>query len=69
MSFAGIGGGVAIQALQLAVAAGANVWVTSGDKAKIDRAKSMGAKGGVSYKDGPSSALSILVWAESVGFS
>jgi len=47
----GIGGGVAIQALQYAVAAGANVWVTSGSQDKIDRAKGMGAKGGVIYKD------------------
>lgn len=48
----GIGGGVAIQALQLAVAIGANVWVTSGSQDKIETAKKMGAKGGVIYKDG-----------------
>jgi NADPH:quinone reductase-like Zn-dependent oxidoreductase len=47
----GIGGGVALQVLQFAVALGANVYVTSGDQAKIDKAKQMGAKGGVSYKD------------------
>lgn len=48
----GIGGGVALQALQFAVALGCNVWVTSGDKNKIERAVEMGAKGGVVYKDG-----------------
>ncbi|KAL9931945.1 hypothetical protein V8E36_009260 [Tilletia maclaganii] len=47
----GIGGGVAQLALQLAVAAGANVFVTGGSEAKIKRAVSMGAAGGASYKD------------------
>lgn len=47
----GIGGGVAIMALLFAVAAGANVYVTSGSDEKISRAKEMGAKGGVSYKE------------------
>ena len=47
----GIGGGVALQVLQLGVAMGVNVWVTSGDQAKIDKAVAMGAKGGVSYKE------------------
>lgn len=49
----GIGGGVALQVLQFAVAMGCNVYVTSGDEAKIERAKKMGAKGGVVYtRDG-----------------
>ena len=48
----GVGGGVAIVALQLAVAAGANVYVTSGSEEKIRRAVDLGAKGGVSYKKG-----------------
>ncbi|POR31439.1 Putative zinc-type alcohol dehydrogenase-like protein YogA [Tolypocladium paradoxum] len=47
----GIGGGVALQVLQFAVAFGCNVFVTSGDRAKIDRAKQLGAKGGVIYKN------------------
>ncbi|KAM3503009.1 hypothetical protein MY11210_008875 [Beauveria gryllotalpidicola] len=47
----GIGGGVALQVLQLAVAFGSNVYVTSGDEKKIDKAVAMGARGGVSYKD------------------
>lgn len=47
----GIGGGVALQVLQFAVAMGINVFVTSGDQAKIDKAKELGAKGGVVYKN------------------
>lgn len=47
----GIGGGVALQVLQFAVALGCNVWVTSGDKAKIEKAVKLGARGGVSYRD------------------
>lgn len=46
----GIGGGVALMALQFAVARGADVWVTSGSEDKIARAVGMGASGGVSYK-------------------
>lgn len=45
----GIGGGVATFALQFAVAAGANVWVTSSSTEKIERAISLGAKGGFDY--------------------
>lgn len=47
----GIGGGVAVMSLLFAVAAGANVYVSSGSQAKIDKAKQMGAKGGVNYKE------------------
>jgi NADPH:quinone reductase-like Zn-dependent oxidoreductase len=47
----GIGGGVALQVLQFAVAFGCNVFVTSGDEAKIARAKELGAKGGVIYRN------------------
>lgn len=46
----GIGGGVALQVLQFAVAMGCNVYVSSGDQGKIDKAVAMGAKGGVNYK-------------------
>ncbi|KAI1857652.1 hypothetical protein JX265_011067 [Neoarthrinium moseri] len=46
----GIGGGVALQVLQFAVAMGCNVYVTSGTADKIEKAKKMGAKGGVSYR-------------------
>ncbi len=48
----GIGGGVAIAAAQLAAAHGCRVYVTSGDAAKLERARSeLGAVGGVSYRD------------------
>ncbi len=46
----GIGGGVALFALQFAVALGAEVWVTSGSDEKIAKAVAMGAKGGVNYR-------------------
>ena len=39
----GIGGGVAIMALQMAKRLGARVWVTSGSDAKLDRARALGA--------------------------
>ena len=45
----GIGGGVASAALQFAVAAGANVWVTSSSPDKIERACHLGALGGYDY--------------------
>lgn len=47
----GIGGGVALMALQFAVAQGCNVYVTSGSQEKLDKAKQLGAKGGVNYKE------------------
>ena len=47
----GIGGGVALMALTFATATGANVWVTSGNQEKIDKAVQLGAKGGVIYKE------------------
>lgn len=47
----GIGGGVALMALLFASAAGANVFVSSGDEEKLKKAKALGAAGGVNYKD------------------
>jgi NADPH:quinone reductase-like Zn-dependent oxidoreductase len=47
----GIGGGVALFALQFAVAARAEVWVTSSSAEKIARAVQLGAKGGFNYRD------------------
>lgn len=47
----GIGGGVAIMALLFATARGANVYVTSGSEEKIQKAKELGAVGGVNYKE------------------
>jgi NADPH:quinone reductase-like Zn-dependent oxidoreductase len=48
----GIGGGVAILALQLCIAKGASVYVTSSSEDKIRKAIELGAKGGANYKDG-----------------
>lgn len=45
----GIGGGVALFVLQFALAAGAEVWVTSGTDAKIEKARALGAAGGANY--------------------
>ena len=47
----GTGGGAATFALQWAIAAGAEVWVTSGSNEKIQKAINLGAKGGVNYKN------------------
>jgi NADPH:quinone reductase-like Zn-dependent oxidoreductase len=47
----GIGGGVAIIAMQICLAKGANVYVTSKSLDKIRKATSLGAKGGANYKD------------------
>ena len=46
----GIGGGVALFALRYALAAGARVFVSSGDDEKIGKAIALGAHGGVNYK-------------------
>jgi len=54
----GIGGGVALFALQYALAAGAQVWVTSGSNDKLNRALALGAVGGANYKASS--------WAESL---
>ncbi len=54
----GIGGGAALSALQLAVAAGAQVWVTSSSPEKIARAITLGALGGVNYRE--------INWAEAL---
>jgi zinc-binding alcohol dehydrogenase/oxidoreductase len=47
----GIGGGVAQFAAQFAVAAGANVFVTSGSEAKILKMKELGVQGGAIYTE------------------
>ncbi|KAI6086424.1 oxidoreductase [Hypoxylon rubiginosum] len=47
----GIGGGVALQVLQFGVALGCAIYVTSGSQEKIDKAKQLGAKDGVIYKN------------------
>jgi len=48
----GIGGGVALAALQLAKARGATVWVTSSDPAKLARATEMGADHALNHATG-----------------
>ena len=47
----GIGGGVALFALQFALAAGATVYVTSGSADKLARARQLGAAGGANYRE------------------
>jgi len=46
----GVGSGTGTFALQFAVAAGCQVFVTSGDGKKIERARQLGAAAGVNYK-------------------
>ena len=45
----GIGSGVATFVVQIAAALGARVFVTSGSDEKIEKAKALGAEGGVNY--------------------
>ncbi len=47
----GVGGGVAMLAFQFALAAKANVYVTSGSKEKIEKAVQVGAIAGANYKE------------------
>ncbi len=47
----GVGGGVALFACQIAIAQGAEVFVTSSSEQKIEKAIALGAKGGVNYKE------------------
>jgi zinc-binding alcohol dehydrogenase/oxidoreductase len=46
----GVGGGTGAIALQFAIAAGCEAYVTSGSDEKIEAAKKLGATGGVNYK-------------------
>jgi len=47
----GAGGGVSQFAIAFAVAAGADVYVTTGSREKLNRVLEMGVKGGFNYKD------------------
>ncbi|MBN8681020.1 MAG: zinc-binding dehydrogenase [Chitinophagales bacterium] len=47
----GIGGGVALFAMQFALAAGAEVYVSSGSAEKIAKATALGATAGVNYRE------------------
>lgn len=55
----GIGGGVALLALVFAAAFGAEVWVTSGDAQKLERARKLGARDGAIYSE-PGWAAALL---------
>ena len=46
----GVGGGVALFAMQFALAAGAKVFVTSGSDEKLEKAAALGASGGANYR-------------------
>jgi NADPH:quinone reductase-like Zn-dependent oxidoreductase len=46
----GIGGGVALFAMQFALSCRSEVWVTSSSADKIQKAEAMGAAGGVNYR-------------------
>ena len=47
----GVGGGVALMAVQFALAAGTEVYVTSGSDEKIGKAVQLGARGGANYRE------------------
>lgn len=47
----GAGGGVSQFAIAFAISSGAEVYVTSGSKDKIDRVRKMGVKGGFNYRE------------------
>jgi NADPH:quinone reductase-like Zn-dependent oxidoreductase len=47
----GIGSGVATFVVQMAASLGARVFVTSGSEEKIEKAKELGAEGGVNYNN------------------
>lgn len=46
----GVGGGVAVACVQLAIRAGARVLVSSSSDEKLARAKALGASGGINYR-------------------
>jgi NADPH:quinone reductase-like Zn-dependent oxidoreductase len=46
----GIGGGVALAAMQIAKMLGATTWVTSGDDAKLERARALGADETINHR-------------------
>jgi zinc-binding alcohol dehydrogenase/oxidoreductase len=46
----GVGGGVALFAMQFALACGSEVWVTSSSQEKMEKAMAMGASGGFNYR-------------------
>jgi NADPH:quinone reductase-like Zn-dependent oxidoreductase len=63
----GIGGGVALAALQIAKLAGAEVIVTSSSEAKLERARELGADKTVNYKLTPEVAKTVREMTEKKG--
>jgi NADPH:quinone reductase-like Zn-dependent oxidoreductase len=62
----GVGGGVSSFLVQMAVASGARVLVTSGSEVKLERAREMGAAGGANYH-APNWGQRILELCEGLG--
>jgi len=60
-------GGVSLQALQLAKAAGARVLVTSSDDSKLQRAHQLGASGLINYKTTPQWSTEVMKLTNGVG--
>ena len=56
-------GGVSLFALQFARAAGARVFVLSGDDAKLARARDLGAEAGLNYRTVPAWGNEVKAWA------
>ncbi|WML55927.1 alcohol dehydrogenase catalytic domain-containing protein [Neobacillus sp. PS2-9] len=56
----GIGGGVALYSLQLALSVGAKVFVTSSSDEKLEKAVKLGATAGFNYRDGGINPLSLV---------
>jgi len=63
----GIGGGVALAALQISKIAGATVLVTSSSDAKLKKAEGMGADYGINYIDQPEFHKEIWTKTNSIG--
>jgi len=61
-------GGVSLLALQLAAAAGARVFVTSASDAKLERARALGAAGGLNYTKVPEWGAHAAAWTGCGGF-
>ena len=56
-------GGVSLFALQFARAAGARVFVLSGDDTKLARALDMGAESGLNYRENPEWGAEVKAWS------
>jgi NADPH2:quinone reductase len=63
----GIGGGVALAAMQIAMVTGARVFVTSSSNEKLERAKKMGADFGINYNETPDFHREVKRYTEGLG--